>query len=105
MNRILVGVEVIGRNECVIEVAKLEGILVNQKYGREYMRKNLCWPNGNSDFQEGISEFVKTDCEKKKGMLSSDRWDPFIQHNITPQKTTVLSIIAVRTQISFWLFQ
>jgi len=35
MNRILVGVEVIGRNECVIEVAKLEGILVNQKYGRE----------------------------------------------------------------------
>jgi len=30
-----VDAEVIGSNECVIEVAKVEGILVNQKYGRE----------------------------------------------------------------------
>jgi len=65
------------------------------------MGKNFCWTIGSSEFQEGISEFVKADCEKKKGMLSSDGWDPFIQHDITPQKTTVLSNIAVRTQISF----
>jgi len=35
MDRLQVGAEVNGRSECVIEIAKVEGILVNQKYGRE----------------------------------------------------------------------
>jgi hypothetical protein len=30
-----VGAEVIGRNECVIELKMLEGVLVNLNYGRE----------------------------------------------------------------------
>ena len=29
------GAEVNGRSECVIEIAKVEGFLVNEKYGRE----------------------------------------------------------------------
>ena len=46
------------------------GNLVNQNYGRAKSRKSLCCPNGSSEFQEGVSQFMKTDSVKKRAMLS-----------------------------------
>ena len=42
--------------------------MLNQNYGRA---KILCCPRGSSDFQKGVSQFMKNDCMKKKAMLSS----------------------------------
>jgi len=41
MNRVQVGAEVIGRNECVIGIEMLERILVNLNYGRAKRKKLL----------------------------------------------------------------
>jgi hypothetical protein len=63
-----VGAEVNGRNEFVHYIGRVEGILLNQNYGRA---KILCCPRGSSEFQKEFSQYMKNDCMKKKAMLSS----------------------------------
>jgi hypothetical protein len=70
LNRVQLGADVIRMNECVSEITRVEGILVNQNYGRAKVRKNMCCPSGSSEFQDGVRQFLKTNSLKKNAMIS-----------------------------------
>ena len=65
----------------------------------------MCWPNGNSDIQEGENQSKKSDSVEEKAMLSSTTMGQVhpTQH-VTSQQTRVFNDFAVRTQVLYLLY-